>query len=356
MRIISVENLEPGMEIGRSIHGANAETLLAAGIKLTSKFIDRLKELGITAIYIRDEAVGEIEIDDVISEKTRLEALKITKEVMSNIKLDPSSVDIQMVNEVVNNIIDELLANRDMVVNVLDIRALDDLTFGHSVNVAILSIITGIAMGYDYNKLRKLAAGALLHDIGKSKIPGYILNKVDPLNEEEEQFFQRHTIIGFEILKNIDGFSLTSAHVALQHHERYDGNGYPRKLKGEEINEFARIVTVADLYDKMTTSIAGRPRCMPFQALEVIMANRGKFFNPEVVEHFMNIIALFPVGTTVLLNTEEKAVVIQTTRKHPTRPKVRVFIDRDGKLIAPPYEINLVYSSNYFITRVIEEG
>lgn len=356
MRIISVGNLEPGMEIGRTIHGANGSTLLGAGVELTSKFIGRLKELGIAAIYIRDDAVGEIEIDDVVSERTRLEALKVTKEVMSNIKLNSSCFDIQMVNDVVNNIIDELLANRDMVVNVLDIRAINDFTFGHSVNVAILSIITGIAMGYDYTKLSKLAAGALLHDIGKSKIPEHLLNKVDPLNEDEEQLFQRHTIAGFEILNAIGGFSLSVAHVALQHHERYDGTGYPRQLKGEKINEFARIVTVVDIYDKMTTSIVGRPRCMPFQALEIIMANRGIFLDPTVVEHFIDIIALFPVGTTVILNTGEKAVVIQTIRKHPTRPKVRVFIDRDGKQIAPPYEINLVYSSNYFITRVIEEG
>ncbi|KJR46687.1 metal dependent phosphohydrolase [Desulfosporosinus sp. I2] len=356
MRIISVENLEEGMEIGRTIHGENGTTLLAAGVELTSRFINRLKELGIASVYIRDDAVGEIEIDDVVSERTRLEALKVTKEVMSNINLNSSSFDIQMVNDVVDNIINELLANRDIVVNVLDIRAINDFTYGHSVSVAILSIITGIAMGYDHTKLSKLAAGALLHDIGKSKFPEHLLNKVDPLNEEEEQLFQGHTIAGFEILKNIREFSLAAAHVALQHHERYDGTGYPRQLKGEGISEFARIVTVADIYDKMTTSIVGRPRCMPFQALEIIMANRGIFLDPEVVEHFMNIIALFPVGTTVLLNTGEKAVVIQTSRKHPTRPEVRVFIDRDGKLITPPYEINLVYSSNYFITRVIEEG
>lgn len=292
----------------------------------------------------------------MVTEKTRLEALKVTKEVMSNIKLNPSSLDIKKVNEVVNKIINELLANRDMVVNVVDIRAINDFTFGHSVNVAILSIITGISMGYDYIKLRKLAAGALLHDIGKSKISETILNKVEPLNKEEEQLFQQHTIDGFEILRNIEGFSVTAAHVALQHHERYDGTGYPRQLRGEEINKLARIVTVADLYDKMTMGIVGGPRCMPFQALEIIIANRGKFFDPEVVEHFMNVIALFPVGTTVLLNNGEKAVVIQTSKKYPTRPKVRVFIDRDGKLIAPPYEINLGNSSNYFITRVIEEG
>jgi len=154
MRVISVENLEPGMEIGRTVHGANGATLLAEGVELTSKFINRLKELGIAAIYIRDEAIGDIKVDDVVSEKTRLEALKVTKEVMSNIKLNSSSFDIQKVNNVVDNIINELLANRDMVVNVLDIRAINDFTFGHSVSVAILSIITGVAMGYDYTKLR----------------------------------------------------------------------------------------------------------------------------------------------------------------------------------------------------------
>lgn len=356
MRIISVENLQPGMEIGRPIHGANGETLLAADVELTTKYIDRLKELGIGAVYIRDEAVGEIQIDEVVSEQTRLEAIKVTQEVMSKIKLNTGTFDAEMVNNVVNNIIDELLANKDIVVNVVDIRTINDFTFGHSVNVAILSLITGIAMGYDYIKLRKLAAGALLHDIGKSKLPDDLIKKAESLTQEEEKLFQRHTLIGFEILRNTEGFSLTAAHVALQHHERYDGTGYPRQLKGEEINEFARIVTVADLYDKLTIGIAEQTRCMPFQALEIIIANRGKFFDPAVVEHFMNIIALFPIGTTVMLNTGEKAVVTQTSKKYPTRPKVRVFIGGEGKLITPPYEIDLAYSSNYFITRVIDEG
>lgn len=354
MRVLSINKVQPGMKIGRTIYGSNGDTLLNAGVELSTKYLDRLAELGITALYIQDESTDAIEIDDVVSEKTRLEAVKFIKEVMSNIKLHPS-FDVKKVNEVVNNIINELLVNKDLVVNIIDIRAMNDYTFGHSVNVAILSIITGIALGLDQEKLKKLAAGALFHDIGKTVISEQIINNRGTLTEEEEELKQKHTLMGFEILRKIDGFSITAAHVALQHHERYDGTGYPRGLKGKEINEFARIVTVADLYDKMTSGGLG-PRCMPFQALELIMVNSGKFFDPQIIEVFMKIIAIFPLGTMVLLNTKEKAIITEISKKYPTRPRVRVIVNQEGKDIKPPYEIDLFHNTEYFITRVLEEG
>lgn len=353
MRAVSIENVKPGMQVGRTIHGANGEVLLAAGVKLSQKYIDRLNELGIVALYIYNETVGNIEIDDVVSEKTRLEAMKVTKEVMSDIKINPA-INVSKVNSVVNNIIDDLLTNKNMAVNLVDIRAMNDYTFGHSVNVAILSLITGIAMGYDQIKLRNLAAGALFHDIGKIMVSEEIVNKRKSFTEEEIEQVEQHPILGFDILRKIDGFSLLSAHVALQHHEKYDGTGFPRKIQGEEISEFARIVAVADFYDKLTTEI-NRERCTPFQAIEIIVADRGKSYDPKVVEKFIHSIAIFPVGTIVLLNTGEKGVIVKTHKLFPTRPKVRVLFDQEGDKIDPPYEIDLTQSSTYCISRVLEE-
>lgn len=353
MRVISIEKAQPGMEIGRNIYGAGGEILLAAGVKLTQNYINRLKELGIVALYIQDEATSDIEIDDVISEKTRLEAIRATREAMASIKLNPT-FDIKKIDTVVNNIISELLTNKDLLVNIVDIRALNDYTFGHCVNVAVLSLITGIAMGYDQAKLRQLAAGALFHDIGKTAIPDDKLINGASLALEEDEQVQLHTLAGYEILRRIKDFPPESAEIALQHHERFDGSGFPQHLKGEAIGEFSRIVTVADLYDRMTTGYMGKAMWTPFQAMEIIIANRGKFFDPRIVETFMTTIALFPLGTMVMLNTREKAVVVETYKRFPTRPKVRVLADPEGKRIAPPYEIDLPHCRDYFIARILE--
>ncbi|HBW38166.1 HD-GYP domain-containing protein [Desulfosporosinus sp. BICA1-9] len=355
MRAVSIEKVEPGMQVGRAIYGASGETLLAAGVILTSRYIDRLKELGLVALYIVDESVGDLQVDDVVSEKTRLEAIKVTKKAMENIRLNPT-LNLASINEAVNDIINELLNNRDMMVNLVDIRAMNDYTFGHSVNVAILSLITAITMGFDKDKLRIIGAGALFHDVGKIAVPENILIKATPLTDDEEELFKQHTTIGFNILRKIESFSLQVAHVALQHHERYDGQGYPRQLRGDEINEFARIVTVSDLYDRLSSGRAGRARLSSLQTVELIIANSGKFFDPEVVEHFIHTIALFPVGTLVMLNTQEKAVVVETIKKYPTRPRVRLLMNSQGTRINPPYEMELASNLDFYIIRILEEG
>src|SRR5664279_2653453 len=225
-----------------------------------------------------------------------------------------------------------------------------------SVNVAVLSLITAITMGFNKDKLRILGAGALFHDVGKTAVPENILIKATPLTDDEEELFEEHTTIGFHILRKIESLSLQVAHVALQHHEHYDGTGYPRKIRGDEINEFARIVTVADIYDILTSGRAGHSRFSSLQAVELVIANSGKFFAPEVVEHFIHTIALFPVGTLVMLNTQEKAVVVETFREHPTRPRVRLLVNSQGNRINPPYEMELASNLNFYIVRIIEEG
>lgn len=350
-----IDKVRAGMQVSRAIFGANGEVLLAAGITLTPRYITRLEELGVLALYIHDEAVGDIEIDDVVSEKTRLQALKITKEVMENLRLNPA-LELSKVNSVVNDIIEELLSNKEVLVNLVDIRALNDYTFGHSVNVAILSLLTGIAMGYDWERLCQLGLGALFHDIGKTLLPENSVNKDRPFTDEEENLYKQHTVLGFDVLRKVENFSLSSAHVALQHHERYDGTGYPRRLQKEEINEFARIVAVTDLYDRLTSIRIGQPSWLPFQVMELIIANREKFFQPEVVEHFMNVVAVFPVGTLIILNTQETGVVVQTCKEHPTRPWVRVLTDSGGNRIVPPYELDLASNLNCCIVRILDEG
>lgn len=355
MRIMSIEKVEPGMQVGRSIYGANGKTLLTNGVKLTSRYIERIKELGIAVVYIYDESVGDIQVDDVISEKTRFEAIKVTKEAMANIKLNPA-LNLASISEAVNDIINELLNNTDTMVNLVDIRAMNDYTFGHSVNVAVLSLITAITMGFNKDKLRILGAGALFHDVGKTAVPENILMMATPLTDDEEKLLEEHTTIGFHIMRKIESLSLQVAHIALQHHEHYDGTGYPRKIKGDEINEFARIITVADIYDRLTSGRAGRSRLSSLQAVELVIANSGKFFAPEVVKHFIHTIALFPVGTLVILNTQEKAVVVETFREYPTRPRVRLLVNSQGNRITPPYEMELASNLDFYISRILEEG
>ncbi len=353
MRIISLNEAAPGMVVARTLYSPNGNVLLSAGIRLTPGYITRLGEMGVLAIYVHDDNLQDVVVEDVVSEKTRMEAVKITKNIMHSLKINPS-FDISRVFKAVNDIIDELIRNRHMVINLIDIRAKSEYIFGHSVHVAVLSIMMGISMEYNQLRLKDLAAGAMLHDIGKSVIDEKIVNKSEALTNKEKAALKEHAMMGFEILRRIEGCSLLSAHVALQHHEAFDGNGYPRGLAGKEISEYARVVSVANVYDKMTTDRVGHRRLQPFQAIDLILANKGKLFDPELVDHLTNVVAVFPVGTEVMLNTGEKGVVIATFKGSPTRPVVRLTENPVGEKLNTKKEINLQEKPEYSILNVVE--
>lgn len=355
MKVILLDNAVEGMSVAKSIYGPNGEILLAKGVQLTPRYIQRLKDLGIPALYITDEALGEFEINDLVNEKTRIEANQIIQKAMGCLRVS-SKVNLEQVNDIINNILDELLSNKNLLVTLIEIRAMNDHTFSHSVNVAILSILTGISRGYEHDALKKLALGALFHDLGKTLLPENLLNKAEPLTPEEQDLMNNHVQVGFDILRKIPDFNLLAAHIALQHHEKFDGTGFPRGLKGEEISEFARIVTVADLYDRMTANRGGYSRCQPFQAVELLVANSGIFFDPAIVQAFIKSIAIFPIGTQVVLNTGEEGVIIEANKEYPTRPKVRALVSSEGQKINPPYDIDLVDNPNCCVVRIVEEG
>jgi HD-GYP domain-containing protein (c-di-GMP phosphodiesterase class II) len=151
------------------------------------------------------------------------------------------------------DMVDEIVCNHKNLIGLTDIRLRKDYIYGHSVNVCIIAVKIAVNMGYNQLKLADLAVGALFHDLGMTKIPLEILEKTSELTDAELKLIQKHPEDGYNLLKQNPSISASSAHVAFQHHERYNGTGYPRGMAGEAIHEFARITAVADVYDSMTT-------------------------------------------------------------------------------------------------------
>ncbi|MGE5583083.1 MAG: HD-GYP domain-containing protein [Bacillota bacterium] len=322
MRLLSIDNVKENMRLAKSIYSAEGNVLLAEGTSLTARYIGRLKELGIASLYILDKRVGNIEIDELVKVQTRNEATRLVKEAMINIR-DSRSVSGEKIQKVVNDVMEEIILNRSVNFNLVDIRAMNDYHFSHNVTVCVLSLMTGIAMNYNYYKLKQLGAGAILHDVGKAKISDKILNKNGKLTTEEFAEIQTHAQIGYDILKKYSDISSVSAIVAWQHHERYGGTGYPRGIKGAEIHEFARITALADVYDALSTDRIYRRRLLPYEVIEYIRDKGKGSFDPEITEVFLKNIAPFPIGSMVLLNNGEKGVVIEVPKDFPARPKVK---------------------------------
>ncbi len=172
----------------------------------------------------------------------------------------------------------------------------------YSVNTTVLSLIIGIGRNYSTDQLLELGMVVLMHDIGKLKVPEKILNKTDPLTKEEFEEIKKHAMYGYEMLRLNQDISLLSAHVALQHQEKYDGSGYPRGLKGKEIHEYARIATISDVYEALTSVRVYRGAMEPYKAYEFITVNSGSHFDPEFVKAFCKNVAVYPNGTGVVLS------------------------------------------------------
>ncbi len=340
MRRLSISQLKENMVLARSIYDGDARVLLHAGIILDNTYINRLQELGINSVYIQDPFLDGVEIPEPISEVTRIKTIKVIKENFSNLEND-RKLNIRAVKTLVENILDELLENYNVLIHLTDIRTYDDYTFAHSVNVCILAVMTGISLGYHDLKLKELGLGALLHDIGKTKIDKEILNKPDDLTKEEYDEIKNHPAYGFELLRGYQELPLLSAHIAYQHHERWDGNGYPRRLSGEKIHEYARIVAVADIYDALLADRPYRPAYSVNQALLVLKRIAGTYLDKRIVSAFISNIAIYPIGTIVELNTGDIAIVVDVNREHPNRPVLKVIYHKNNRQLATPHEIDL---------------
>lgn len=351
MRRISLDKIQPGAILANTIMTLEGKVLLSSGMILTEEYKRRLKSNGITEVYIEDEISKDIRIPEVVQDEIITEAKRRVKVMMTNPSIK-TSVDGLQVIETVDKIITSILSNKDIIANLSDIRSVDDYTFSHSVNVCILSLIIGIGFGYSSDKLRELGVGSILHDIGKVMIPQEILKKPVQLSNKEFEEIKRHTLYGYDILKRTKGITMMASHIALGHHERMDGSGYPYQLKGTNIHKAARIVAVSDVYDALTTDRVYRKKLMPHEVIDYITSLGSHHFDQEVVDVFIRYIAYYPVGTTVILNTGEKGIVSKYNKAHPTRPVVRVVMGSEGKMLPKQKEVDLSNELHYRIVGI----
>ncbi|MGO0123550.1 HD-GYP domain-containing protein [Desulfothermobacter acidiphilus] len=351
-----VDLLRPGIRVGRPLYSSSGQLLVNAGTRLTEKVIKRLRLLGVSAIYVDDGFLNDVEIKDVISEQLRLQALVQVREFFQNPPQGAGRAVIQVkaMVDLVKDLVDELLGSQQVLVSLVDVRALDDYTFGHSVNVCLLSLLTGISLGYSRQQLISLGLGALLHDVGKTSIPAEILQKPGQLTPEEFALVKSHTVAGYRMLKAA-GIDSLACVVALQHHERYLGQGYPQGLRGSEIHEFAAICGVADVFDALTADRCYRRAYPVYEAYEFIAGAGNYLFDYWMVQAFLENVAAYPVGTVVRLTSGAVGIVTGTKRGFPLRPSVRLFFDDEGNP-SDPRELDLSQSPTHAVAEVVPEA
>lgn len=368
MRLIPIECVKEGCYLAKTIFDENGRILLREGVRLTDNLVKRIRSINIFSLYITDE-YSNGEIEDIIQPELRQKSIRVVRETFSSVERILTSLDTQNLSSknknllikqreeyfddilnVATELIENILSNKQMLVNLVDIKSMDAYTYQHCVNVAVLSLVMGMSLNLPKNDLKDLCVGALIHDIGKVFVPKEIIVKNSSLTDDEFALMKTHPSKGYEYLSNAINLSSNSKLVILQHHEKEDGSGYPMALKGDQISLLAKIVAITDVYDALTSDRPYRKALSPCEALEFIMAGSGTHFDPDLVEAFTKVIVPFPTGTIVKLSNGEIAMVEETPPNYPLRPTIKILkssIDNDrvGININLLTELSLVISS-----------
>ncbi|WP_017209512.1 HD-GYP domain-containing protein [Clostridium beijerinckii] len=357
MRLIPIECVKPNTVIGKTLYDSDGRVLVRAGMVLSERIIFKIKDLNILSIYIIDEFSSD-EIEDIIKPELRQKAILTIKEAFSNINRltvadkfsKKESVYFNNIESMAEDLIENVLNNKSVLLSLIDIRSMDNYIYSHSVNVAVISLVLGIALKLPKRQLQYLCIGALLHDVGKTFIPKEILMKEEELTDEEVTILDKHPILGYKYLSDSYNLSANSKIITLQHHERPDGLGYPNKLANDEISTLSKIVSIANAYDSLSTGRPNKRAMFPSDVLEYLMSNAGKKFDYEIVNIFCKIVIPFSKGTLVDLSNGDIAVVQETIPNFPLRPIVKILkSSRSGRVNT---EINLISETSVVISNI----
>ena len=237
--------------------------------------------------------------------------------------------DFGNVREGVRDVAGSLQRNPDAVMWLLRLKSLDQYSFDHAMDVTVHAVLLGGHIGWRGQRLLEVGMAGLLQDIGKSQVPQELLVKTEPLTGEEQQLVRSHVASSLEILMNQRGLPQEVLQIVSRHHERWDGSGYPQRLKFESIGMAGEICGLVDSFCAMLRNKPYRNAVGHQQALEELFNLRGKQFNPVLMEQFVQCVGLYPIGTLVELDGGEVGVVIQQNRVQRSRPRVLLMLDRD---------------------------
>jgi HD-GYP domain-containing protein (c-di-GMP phosphodiesterase class II) len=374
---IPVEELKPGMTFTKSVFTDATNILVGAKVPIKEDDIKKLMRWGISFVETAGELIdvkapvepgdrmihtGDQVIEDyhqLLKKRGRLidihnKAVKAVSETHGAIKAG-HSINSEVLKKSAIEIITILRENYNVFLFLYGLGEEKDPVDTHPVNVAFYSVILGMALKYDIEELKKLALGALLTNAGMMKIPAYIILKQSGLSEQERNQIKTHPLLGYKAIKELAGFDEDIASVSLQHHEQFDGKGYPRGLKGNEIGEFSRIIAIADSYEAQITARSYRDKVDFYHAMKNLLSGGVNKFDPVLLRLFLSVMSVYPIGSLVEINDNRKGIVIGSIPEKPLRPILKIIFNPEG---TPPEEltiVNLLKETSLYIVRVLDE-
>jgi putative nucleotidyltransferase with HDIG domain len=329
-KILELNNSEVLIDTVKGIDEAHSPTLEEAESALMDKMIDAATSPS------SDSAGLNSALTWIESQRIHSEAVKVVSDVLGDARLGKQA-NIELAAPVVANITDAVLQNDGTLVSLCRIKNSDTYTFQHSVSISALLVTFCHSLGtFNSNQLMEFGLGGLFHDVGKMKIPTEILNKPGRLTDEEFAIMRSHVIEGVNYLQRGNNFSEAALKIVAEHHERFDGTGYPNGLFGDAISEIGQMTSIVDVYDAITSIRVYHSALEPSDALKRIFEWSGKHFDGTLVQRFIKAIGIYPVGSLIRLESGHLAVVLRQNEKNMLAPLVRIVFDaKTGHRLIP---------------------
>ncbi len=364
MIVVPTNQLAPGDVLAKAILSSSGIVLLDAGTVLTEAYIRRLRMLQIESVTLKpsssdfrkiqqtsgkfDMNVADWVMPDIGRMKdnhaSRHEAVKaveqfaVTLQGLSQIKLP---VPEEKFRKQFRDMLGDIVANRAFAEELNVMYQTDELLFRQALQVTMCASVIGSVRHYDPNHLYHLTLGSLFSDVGMTRLPSDLTKVTRELTDAERKKVRAHTSEGYRILNGMHGVPLESAKVALQHHERYHGSGYPLGLKQQEISEYAQIVGISDVFNALLSSRYHRKAYAIEEATEYLFAAGNYEFDLSLIHTYLQHLTVYPPGTHVIMNSGQTAYVVNATARPVLRPVVQIYREADGSTIASPYLVDL---------------
>jgi HD-GYP domain-containing protein (c-di-GMP phosphodiesterase class II) len=353
MRIISLDAVKGDELLARDIFTANDSLLLPAGTMIKKEYVKRLKELKIEYIYVEDEFSQGVNLTNSLELQIKEQCQDAVRDLLIKYSYNEEG-ELEDIKVVADEIIHDIMDEPEVIYNLSSIREKSDITYSHSLNVCALSVILAFKLKLHKSKIREIAIGSLLHDIGLTYIsPDLYKLNLETCSEKEQREIKKHIIYGYSAIEKMDWLSPTAKDIIISHHERLNGSGYPFHLKEDRIKIGSRIIAVCDEFD---SRVYGNfiTKMKVHDAIDYIVSKAGILFDLGVVKTFVDSVAAYPTGILVRTNENEVGIVLRQNPQCPTRPVIRIVENREGKKPEEWIEKNLTKELTLFITDTLE--
>ncbi len=369
MKIIRTTDLRDGMRFDKAVYVDGENVFVPPGIPIRQKDIDRLLRWEIAEV----RTDGEVMTPDQQSQRASAEVAilkempaerkstdlylraideyeKVTQDMMEGKESDRTKIDA-----VVAQLLDRVKDNRNEMIQLILMGGRTERKISASViNITILSAIMGSVLKLTGHRLIQLATAAFLHDVGMTKVPKDILRKKEKLTPEEVNQIRTHPIHSYRMISKELKYPEDIGVIALQHHEKWDGQGYPRRLKGEDINVASRIIAVADAYIAMINERPYRNSMIGYNAMKNLLNDNGRHFDPKILKVFLESMGIYPIGSIVQLNNSSIGRVIEIHAEAPLRPVLELMIDEHSNTLGEKELLDLLTKKNLFIVKAVD--